>query len=63
MRSRVVVLTGSVVPKTNYKQMPDDVTVLHKWNTLRWFRKRPAVHNADQCDALFEAARWSDTCV
>ncbi len=52
MRSCVVVLTWSRVPEINYEHMPDDVSVLHKRNTPRWFRKQPAIYNAEQVDAL-----------
>ncbi len=57
----VVVLTGSLIPEVTYKQMPDDVCVLDKWDVPRWFKKRPAVLDPDQVASLFEVARRSTT--
>ncbi|WP_202965651.1 nuclease-related domain-containing protein [Demequina aestuarii] len=57
----VVVLTGSLVPEVTYKQMPDDVRVLDKWDVPRWFKKRPAVLSPEQVEAIFSVARRSTT--
>ncbi|MFW2513699.1 nuclease-related domain-containing protein [Demequina sp. SO4-13] len=57
----VVVLTGSLVPEVTYKQMPDDVRVLDKWDVPKWFKKRPAVLSPEQVEAVFEVARRSTT--
>lgn len=57
----VVVLTGSIVPEVTYKQMPDDMRVLDKWDVPRWFKKRPAVFDDTQVAQIFEVARRSTT--
>ncbi|MDN4479719.1 nuclease-related domain-containing protein [Demequina muriae] len=57
----VVVLTGSLVPEVTYKQMPDDVRVLDKWDLPKWFKKRPAVLSPEQVEAVFDTARRSTT--
>ncbi|WP_291382243.1 nuclease-related domain-containing protein [Demequina sp.] len=63
VRSCVVVLTGSIVPEVNIKQMPDDVMVLDRMDVPRWFKKRPAVLTPEQVEAIYAAARRSDTWV
>lgn len=57
----VVVLTGTVVPEITYKQMPDGVRVLDKWDVPRWLRKRPVVLDPAQVQAVFDVARRSTT--
>jgi hypothetical protein len=63
VRSCVVVLTGTVIPEVNIKQMPDDVMVLDRMDVPRWFRKRPAVLTPQQVEAIYAVARRSDTWV
>jgi len=57
----VVVLTGSIVPEVTYRDMPDDVRVLDKWDVPRWFKKRADVLTPDQVEAVYEVARRSTT--
>jgi hypothetical protein len=57
----VVVLTGSIVPEVTYRDMPDDVRVLDKWDVPRWFKKRAGILTPDQVEALYEVARRSTT--
>ena len=57
----VVVLTGSLVPEVTYRDRPDDVRVLTKWDVPRWFRKRKAALSPEQVEQVFEVARRSDT--
>src|SRR5690606_41558997 len=59
--SCIVVLTGSLVPEVTIRQMPDDVMVLDKWDTPRWFRRRPSVYTPDQVEQIYAVARRSDT--
>jgi hypothetical protein len=61
VRSCVVVLTGTIIPEVNIKQMPDDVMVLDRMDVPRWFKKRPAVLSQEQIDAIYAVARRSDT--
>jgi len=63
VRSCVVVLTGTIVPEVNVKQMPDDVMVLDRMDVPRWFKKRPPVLMPEQIDAIYAVARRSDTWV
>jgi len=63
VRSCVVVLTGSIVPEVNIKQMPDDVMVLDRMDVPRWFKKRPPVLTPEQVEAIYAVARRSDTWV
>jgi Nuclease-related domain len=63
VRSCVVVLTGSIVPEVNIKQMPDDVMVLDRMDVPRWFKKRPAALTPEQVEAIYAVARRSDTWV
>jgi len=60
VRSCVVVLTGTIVPEVNIKQMPEDVMVLDRMDVPRWFKKRPAVLTPEQVDAIYAVARRSD---
>lgn len=55
----VVVLTGSLIPEVTYRDMPDDVRVLDKWDVPRWFRKRKSALSAEQVEKVFEVARKS----
>lgn len=57
----VVVLTGTIVPEVTYRDKPDDVRVLDKWDVPRWYRKRRAVLSRAQVQEVFEVARRSDT--
>ncbi|WP_201774468.1 nuclease-related domain-containing protein [Demequina sediminicola] len=57
----VVVLTGSFVPEVTYKQQPDDVRILDKWDVPRWFKRRARILEPAQVDHLFEVARRSTT--
>ncbi len=63
VRSCVVVLTGTIVPEVNIKQMPDDVMVLDRMDVPRWFKKRPGVLTREQIEAIYAVARRSDTWV
>jgi Nuclease-related domain len=63
VRSCVVVLTGTIIPEVNIKQMPDDVMVLDRMDVPRWFNKRPAVLKPEQVEAIYAVARRSDTWV
>ncbi|WP_201774136.1 nuclease-related domain-containing protein [Demequina globuliformis] len=63
MMGCVVVLTGTLVPEVTYKQQPDDVRVLDKWDVPRWFRKRPEVLGPARVQAVFDVARKSTTWV
>ena len=63
VRSCVVVLTGTIIPEVNIKQMPDDVMVLDRIDVPRWFKKRPAVLTPEQVEAIYAVARRSDTWV
>lgn len=63
VRSCVVVLTGTIVPEVNIKQMPDDVMVLDRMDVPRWFKKRPDVLTPEQVEAIYAVARRSDTWV
>lgn len=57
----VVVLTGTIVPEVTYRDKPDDVRVLDKWDVPRWYRKHRAVLTPAQVKEVFEVARRSDT--
>ncbi len=57
----VVVLTGTLIPEVTYRDKPDDVRVLDKWDIPKWFRKRPVVLSAQQVEAVYAAARRSTT--
>lgn len=57
----VVVLTGTIVPEVTYRDKPDDVRVLDKWDVPRWFKKRPRVLSPEQVQQVFDVARRSDT--
>ena len=57
----VVVLTGTLIPEVTYRDMPDDVRVLDKWDIPKWFRKRAALLSEEQVEAVYEAARRSTT--
>ncbi len=61
VRSCVVVLTGTLIPEVNIKQMPDDVMVLDRMDVPRWFKKRPAVLTPEQVETIYAVARRSDT--
>jgi hypothetical protein len=63
VRSCVVVLTGTIIPEVNIKQMPDDVMVLDRMDVPRWFKKRPEVLTPGHVDAIYAVARRSDTWV
>jgi hypothetical protein len=63
VRSCVVVLTGTIIPEVNIKQMPEDVMVLDRMDVPRWFKKRPAVLSQEQVDAIYAVARRSDNWV
>ncbi len=63
VRSCVVVLTGTLIPEVNIKQMPDDVMVLDRMDVPRWFKKRRPLLTPEQVDAIYAVARRSDTWV
>lgn len=63
VRSCVVVLTGTIIPEVNIKQMPDDVMVLDRMDVPRWFKKRRDVLAPEQVEAIYAVARRSDTWV
>ncbi len=63
VRSCVVVLTGTIIPEINVKQMPDDVMVLDRMDVPRWFKKRPPVLTPEQVEGIYAVARRSDTWV
>lgn len=57
----VVVLTGTVIPNITYRDRPDDVHVLTKWDVPRWFARKRAVLSDAAIERLFEAARRPET--
>lgn len=61
VRSCVVVLTGTIVPEVNIKEMPDDVMVLDRMDVPRWFKKRKPVLTAEQVENIYDVARRSTT--
>jgi hypothetical protein len=55
----VVVLTGGFMPDVTYRDVPDDVRVLDKWDVPKWFTERPEVLTPDQVNAIYDVARRS----
>lgn len=61
VRSCVVVLTNTLVPNVNYKQMPKDVMVLDRMDIPGWFKRRKRVLTDAEIEEIYNIARRSTT--